>query len=130
MINTKYAEQYCCEDISLIENYDEAIRSENVYDCHHRLEIELKIGRKEMIKRGLYWKRPASELIFIDHKEHQRIHNTADGSYRYIFVCPLRLVYLRFKLKMSQSEIAKELGIDRRTVSKKLLQLKRAGKLS
>ena len=37
--NTK--KYYCCEDISLIENYDKAINDlTEKYDCHHRLEIQ------------------------------------------------------------------------------------------
>lgn len=130
MINEYNCKRYCSEDISLIENYSEAVSSDLIYDCHHRLEITLKMGRKELDALGLYYNRPAKELIFIEHSEHQRLHNTADGSYRYIFICPIMLIYLRYKLKMTHSEMAKVLKIDRRTVCKKLLKLKRAGKLS
>ena len=68
--------QYCCEDISLIENYDQAINSFEKYDCHHRLEIqENKITSvKELKEQNLYFNRPASELIFLKHSEHTMLH--------------------------------------------------------
>ena len=60
------AKDYCCEDISLIENYEQALNDQTqVWDCHHRLEIELGLSAAELIKQGLYWNRPASELIFL-----------------------------------------------------------------
>ena len=31
------AKDYCCEDISNIENYYVALNSSEEYDCHHRL---------------------------------------------------------------------------------------------
>lgn len=31
--------KYCDGDISLIENYKEAVNSKEKWDCHHRLEI-------------------------------------------------------------------------------------------
>lgn len=31
---------YCCEDLSLIENYNEAVNSPEEYVIHHRLEIQ------------------------------------------------------------------------------------------
>lgn len=64
---------YCCEDISLIENYEEAKNSEELYDIHHRKEDE-GYSRKELIDMGLYYDRPASELIFLSHSEHASHH--------------------------------------------------------
>ena len=40
MISKANAEKYCAEDISLIENYKEAVSSKELYHCHHRLEIQ------------------------------------------------------------------------------------------
>ena len=69
--------RYCCDDISLIENYDKAINDKSqIWDCHHKLEIELNLSRDELIEKDLYDNRPASELIFLTHGEHQRIHKT------------------------------------------------------
>lgn len=77
MIKIQNVKAYCCEDISLIENYDKAIADiTQSWDCHHRGEI-LPCGRyeaKDLKKCGLYWKRPASELIFLSHKDHAGLH--------------------------------------------------------
>lgn len=67
---------YCCEDISLIENYEAAINDETqTWHCHHRFEIDLGLSMKELNDRNLYYNRPASELIFITKAEHHRLHN-------------------------------------------------------
>ena len=66
---------FCIEDLSLIENYDKAINdSTQIWDCHHRLEIDLNLSREQMKERGLYYDRPANELIFLTHEDHQRMH--------------------------------------------------------
>ena len=76
MVNQAKAKYYCCEDISLIENYDEAMKSDKRWDCHHRMELQDDkiLTQQEMIKLGLYYKRPASELIFLSHSEHVKLH--------------------------------------------------------
>ena len=72
MIN-EGVKKYCKEDISLIENYNDAIADkEQTWDCHHRRENIL--SRKELIKLGEYFNRPASELIFLTQKEHRALH--------------------------------------------------------
>ena len=77
MINEGYATNYCCEDLSLIENYELAVNdSTHTWDCHHRGEI-LPCGRfsiDDLKKFGLYFNRPAAELIFLTHSEHRRLH--------------------------------------------------------
>ena len=78
MINEKQLKRYCSEDISKIENYDLAINDDTqVWDCHHRLEIQGKTKKtaRELLRCGLYWNRPADELIFLTHSEHIRLHN-------------------------------------------------------
>ena len=74
MVNRKTAKLYCKEDISLIENYDKA-KSDllEVWDIHHRKEEE-GYSVKELIYLGLYYKIPASELIFLTKKEHRSLH--------------------------------------------------------
>ena len=77
MINIVNAQWFCCEDISLIENYEQAVNdTEKVWDCHHKLEIqENKNYHKEDLKKlDLYIKRPASELIFLTRSEHMKLH--------------------------------------------------------
>lgn len=78
MICNQTVEKYCSEDISQIENYDKAVTDmEHTWDCHHRLEIGKngeRISVNELKKHGLYYNRPFSELIFLTHSEHIRIH--------------------------------------------------------
>ena len=75
MINCR-VKRICCEDVSLIENYDKAIADmSRSWHLHHRLEIELNKTRKELIEMGLYYHRPASELIFLTIEEHLSIHH-------------------------------------------------------
>ena len=78
MINERNAKGYCCEDIRNIENYDKAIAdTTQVWDCHHRGEI-LPCGRftrDDLIRHGLYWHVPASQLVFIPSKEHISLHH-------------------------------------------------------
>lgn len=74
---------YCCEDISLIENYDKASADKFIgWQCHHRLETHNSDGELRdtfitfdgLIALGMYYKRPASELILLPMKEHRRLH--------------------------------------------------------
>ena len=75
MINLDNARRYCCEKISLIENYDKAKKDLlEMWHLHHRKEEE-GYSRKELIDSGMYYKRPASELIFLTHAEHKSIHS-------------------------------------------------------
>lgn len=69
--------RYCCEDVSLIENYDIAVKdSTQTWVCHHKLEIqnEISVSIKELKEKNLYWKRLASELIFLTRSEHTKLH--------------------------------------------------------
>ena len=78
MIREDYARKFCCEDISLIENYEEAYVSDEMWHCHHRREINddgTIILKKELIEMNLYYERPASELIFLQSKIHRQLHN-------------------------------------------------------
>lgn len=76
MISEIQARKFCYE-VENIENYDRAIAdTENIWDCHHRGEI-LPCGMysvSDLKKFGLYWNRPASELIFLTKAEHTRLH--------------------------------------------------------
>ena len=73
MIN-EGVKKYCKDDISLIENYDKAVKDkEQTWDCHHRRELET--SRKDLIKIGEYFNRPARELIFLTHSVHRALHN-------------------------------------------------------
>lgn len=70
---------YCREDLSLIENYDKAINDNTqIWRCHHRLEIQdnekIIYTSKQLQDMGLYYNRPASELIFLTLSEHNYLH--------------------------------------------------------
>ena len=72
---SKKLKYYCCDDFSLIENYDKAINDETqIWVCHHRKEDE-GYSREDLKKMGIYYKRPASELILLTSSEHNSLHN-------------------------------------------------------
>jgi hypothetical protein len=80
MICKKQVEKYCCEDISKIENYKEAIAdTTQMWDCHHRMEL-IKTGAvvdstmQDLIDWDIYYNRPADELIFLTPKDHKVLH--------------------------------------------------------
>ena len=75
MISETKAKRYCKDDISLIENYEQAVNDKNrKWVCHHRRgTIYSREGLKEI---GEYYKRPAIELIFMLKEEHARFHKT------------------------------------------------------
>ena len=77
MINEYCAKAYCCEDLSLIENYDKAINdTTQMWECHHIGEV-LPCGRfspNDLNKFGLYFNRPAVELIFLTPTAHRQLH--------------------------------------------------------
>ena len=74
MINLKNVKKFCRDDISMIENYENAINDKTqVWDCHHRRETIY--SAKELIDIGEYYNRPACELIFLTKSEHTRLHH-------------------------------------------------------
>lgn len=83
MINIRNVQKYCCDDISLIENYTIALNSTKRYDCHHRLETDLNVSMDELINKNLYFNRPASELIFLSAGEHIKIHTVGERNPMY-----------------------------------------------
>ena len=72
-----------CKDIENVENYEKA-KKDNFkgWEVHHRLEThtpdgkrrEVDIGYKELKALGLYYNRPAEELIFLTTKEHNALN--------------------------------------------------------
>ena len=76
MISELNAIGYCKESIENIEGYAEAVSDNSrTWVCHHRNEIILGMSAEELIRKHLYYERPASELIFMPPDEHTRIHN-------------------------------------------------------
>ena len=77
MISISNVKKFCKDDLNLIENYDKAISdTTQVWDCHHRLEIELNVSRQQLKDMGRYFNVPANELIFLTHSDHRRLHAT------------------------------------------------------
>lgn len=75
MICERSARKYCAEDLSLIENYDRATADKSeMWEIHHRREIDEELSGRELIRRKEYFHRPASELIFLTRKDHRRLH--------------------------------------------------------
>lgn len=72
---------FCIEsEYELIENYELAKKDNfNGWHCHHRLELHpdfsIRYTADSLKKLGLYYDRPASELIFLTHSEHARRHS-------------------------------------------------------
>ena len=74
--------QYC-KNYQDIENY-EAAKKDNFkgWECHHRLETHTSDGERRLVDitpaelraLGTYYNRPADELIFMTHSEHQFLH--------------------------------------------------------
>ena len=79
MINEKCAKSYCSENLSLIENYQDAISDQKkMWDIHHRRECDengrMLFTKKQLIEMNLYFNRPASELIFVTRLMHSKLH--------------------------------------------------------
>ena len=77
MICEYYAKKFCSEDLSLIENYELAINdTTQTWECHHRGEVLPcgRFSRDDLKKFGLYYKRPAAELIFLTPFDHRQLH--------------------------------------------------------
>ena len=70
--------KFCSEPLELVENYQQALAEGFKGWCiHHRLEIcpdGIRVSRQELKDNGLYYDRPASELIFMRAPEHKRLH--------------------------------------------------------
>ena len=75
----KNLKSYCSEPLELIENYQKALAEGFAGWCmHHRLEIQpdgTRVSMQELIDQGLYYDRPASELVFMRFGEHTSLHN-------------------------------------------------------
>ena len=75
----RYGYKQYCKDYENIENYDKAKADNFVgWDCHHRLEThtpdgkrrDVDVSHKELKALGMYYHRPAEELIFLTRREH------------------------------------------------------------
>lgn len=83
--------KYFCKDIKNVENYDKALADNfRCWELHHRLETHnsdgekrsVDITQKELIALGMYYNRPATELVFLTKSEHRTLHHK-NKQYRY-----------------------------------------------
>ena len=73
MINEKYAKKFCCEDITKIYGYTEAVADKkNMWHCHHCLG--LAYTKEQLIEKGLYYNQPAEMLLFCTKSNHKKLH--------------------------------------------------------
>ena len=79
----KYRFERYCKEYENIENYDKALKDNfKGWHCHHRLETHnsdgerrlVDISHKELKALGMYYNRPAEELIFLTTREHNVLH--------------------------------------------------------
>ena len=85
----KHCFERYCKDYENIENFEKA-KADNFkgWHCHHRLETHNSDGKsrsvdisyKELKALGMYYHRPASELIFLTSREHNILHNKGKKS--------------------------------------------------
>lgn len=83
----KHSFKKYCTEYKNIENFEKA-KADNFkgWDCHHRLETHNSDGERrpvdvtaaELIALGMYYNRPASELIFMKHSEHSSLHKPSE----------------------------------------------------
>lgn len=73
-----------CRHPELIENYEKAITdTTQIWTCHHRFETHTSDGERrsvdltieELKALGMYYNRPAEELIFLTKADHNVLHN-------------------------------------------------------
>lgn len=75
MINERNARKFCSEDLSKIEGYQEAVADlSQTWHIHHRRETDEGLSERELRRRGEYFQRPASELIFLTGSKHTSLH--------------------------------------------------------
>ena len=78
-MDLKYYKRYYCSDIENVENYEKALADNFIgWECHHRLETHTPDGKRRLVDishnelkaLGMYYNRPADELIFLTSREH------------------------------------------------------------
>lgn len=113
--------EYCCEDIKLIEGYDRVVEGwpKHIhFEIHHRFEtrdaegkpLDVLVSSKLLKVKGLYFQRPASELIFLTEKEHYDEHWNANNLEKYIiypdgYKIPASKVYEDLGLRFQDPEL-------------------------
>lgn len=133
--NINKIKEFCCEDISLIENYDIAVSSEEKYHCHHRLEIQDDsfVSRKQLIENNLYYHRPAKELVFLTETEHKKLHmkNMTEEHHKHLsesLIGHFVSEETRQKISNANKGVSKNKGITRSDKTKRKISKSKTGK--
>ena len=88
-MDLKYYKHHYCSDIENVENYEYAKKDNfKSWDCHHRLETHnsdgvrrlVDISAAELKALGMYYNRPAEELIFLTEIEHRSLHMNSENN--------------------------------------------------
>lgn len=74
MFSKTMPKAYCCEPVDHIPGYEQAVASPELFACHHRFE-EMGLSREDLKEMGLYYNRPACELVFVPFSEHNHFHS-------------------------------------------------------
>jgi len=64
-----------CRNYEQVENYEKAVADEEIWDLHHRREIDENKSSQQLKDEGRYYNLDPSELIFLTHAEHTKLHN-------------------------------------------------------
>ncbi|MCF0187503.1 MAG: hypothetical protein HUJ98_13580, partial [Bacteroidaceae bacterium] len=66
---------FCCEPLSNIEGYENMLKDDSGlrWIIHHRNGVTM--SRKQLKELGLYYGRPAIELIWMRQDDHMKLHN-------------------------------------------------------
>ena len=82
----KHSFEKYCKDYENIENYERALANNfKGWHCHHRLETHNSDGERRLVDipadelkaLGMYYNRPAEELIFLTTREHNAIRKVS-----------------------------------------------------
>lgn len=83
--NFRMARRYCKDPIEKIPGYENAVNSDELYVCHHVLELNLDGERvhtaDELMRMDMYYNRPYFELVFLSNSEHASLHNKGKNNF-------------------------------------------------
>ena len=112
MISNIKSIEKICSDYTEVENYDDAVKSKEMYVLHHCAEFRYTV--KELKALDKYFNRPPEELIFIPDSLHikctelhigkVRAYNAAKGKPK-----PRRKKIIRHHIKSNAAEEIKRL---------------------
>lgn len=89
---TKFCFEKYCKNYQDIENFEKALKDNfKGWHCHHRLETHNSDGERrlvdisaaELLALGMYYNRPAEELIFLTISEHSKLHSEGEHNPMY-----------------------------------------------